>query len=665
MSRVVPLLVISVLLATGDSRLAEPHLLALQVRDPVPLPQQGPAQPALRRIPVGSASISGTVTDSATGRPIADVRVSLNGSSRPPDGPAGAVVLPSGRGLTNVVTGSGIVPGVQAGRGDGRGVASVLSLSRMAFTDAQGRFSFDKLPAGQFTISATRTPFLSASYGQSVAGGQGTAIRLADGERFTANLQLHRGGTISGTVLSDTGEPESRAQVRAYRITRTSGIKRLQQTAAVSSDDRGAYRIFGLVPGEYVIAASPLGAGSISERQFAESRAIEEAIASGAVQPPAAAGLPASVLVPVMPPPEPGMEPPSTYLPTYYPATLVAAEAATIAIGPNTERNGIDFQVQRVFTSSVTGTIALPPIDSINAQISLIPLDPLQNPISTRAGREGRINFRGVAPGKYRLLAVTVPGPQYPTIVNGVPTPPQPARLDDAHKLWARADVTVEPQSIAQVHLALQPGRTISGSVVFEMERPPDLSRARITVTLNPVAVGPTPGSGPLPVAQVQPDGRFTITGVVPGTYALRASGGALQSSIVDGQDTLDYPIDVDGERDIAGAVITVTDRTTELSGVISNPAGEPAFEHTIIAAAVDPRFWTPFSRRIVAARPDTTGRYVFRNLPPGAYFLAAVTDLEPGRQFDPDLLRTLAGASVHVTLAEGAKVTQALRVGR
>ena len=41
------------------------------------------------------------------------------------------------------------------------------------------------------------------------------------------------------------------------------------------------------------------------------------------------------------------------------------------------------------------------------------------------------------------------------------------------------------------------------------------------------------------------------------------------------------------------------------------------------------------------------------------------MTNLEPGRQFDPELLRTLAATSMRMAIGDGAKLTQSLRVGR
>ena len=95
---------------------------------------------------------------------------------------------------------------------------------------------------------------------------------------------------------------------------------------------------------------------------------------------------------------------------------------------------------------------------------------------------------------------------------------------------------------------------------------------------------------------------------------------------------------------------------------MITDGAGKPAVDYSIIVAPADPRFWRPGARRVQMTRPDTNGRYVFRSLPPGDYMLAAVTDIEQGSQFDPEFLKTLAGGSVRINMTEGGKVMQDLR---
>jgi hypothetical protein len=197
------------------------------------------------------------------------------------------------------------------------------------------------------------------------------------------------------------------------------------------------------------------------------------------------------------------------------------------------------------------------------------------------------------------------------------------------------------------------------------MERPPDLARNRFNVMLTPAPSAQMMSVGPAPQAQIGPDGRFTLVGVIPGQYTIRATGGTMKSAMSGGQDTLDFPLDFSGERDVTDAVLTVTDRVSELSGVLTDGAGKPAVDYSIVVAPSDPRFWRPGSRRVMVTRPDTAGRYLFRSLPPGDYMLAAVTDIEVGGQFDPEFLKTLSGNSVRINIMEGGKVTQDVRVAR
>jgi hypothetical protein len=63
--------------------------------------------------------------------------------------------------------------------------------------------------------------------------------------------------------------------------------------------------------------------------------------------------------------------------------------------------------------------------------------------------------------------------------------------------------------------------------------------------------------------------------------------------------------------------------------------------------------------------RPASSGAYLVKNLPPGEYCVAAVTDVEQGAWWDPEFLAELLKASpLRVTLAESEKKTLNLRVG-
>jgi Carboxypeptidase regulatory-like domain len=136
-----------------------------------------------------------------------------------------------------------------------------------------------------------------------------------------------------------------------------------------------------------------------------------------------------------------------------------------------------------------------------------------------------------------------------------------------------------------------------------------------------------------------------------------------LKSSVVQGRETVDMPIDLrDGADD---AVITFTDRVSELSGLVQDSGGQPAPEYHIVLFARDKVYWTPTSRRLRTVRPAADGKYMIANLPPGDYLMTAVTDMEQGEQFDPAFLEVLSRSAIAVAIAEGEKKTQDLRLNR
>jgi hypothetical protein len=202
---------------------------------------------------------------------------------------------------------------------------------------------------------------------------------------------------------------------------------------------------------------------------------------------------------------------------------------------------------------------------------------------------------------------------------------------------------------------------------VFEgAPAPTDLTRVR-------VALAPASQTQGLDLAQNTPanldaTGNFTVTGVAPGRYTIRVQGQiqnmTLKSAVTGGRDILDFPLDVKPNQDVADLTLTMSNQAQELSGTLTDGQNMPATAYTVIVFSTDTKFWTPQSRRIVPARPGTDGRFIVRNLPAGEYFVAAVTDVEPGDWFDPRFLEQLRPASAHVTLSPGDKKVQDLRLG-
>jgi len=247
----------------------------------------------------------------------------------------------------------------------------------------------------------------------------------------------------------------------------------------------------------------------------------------------------------------------------------------------------------------------------------------------------------------------------------------------NAQSFWGQTDISVDGTSLGGVTVPMQPGMTLTGKIQFRGTRlVPDADLSRVRLTMVPASTGGVVRvmAGALPLAVVNPDGTFKINGVSPGRY--RVSGVAplpmgsgpglswnLASVVAKGRDVLDFQLDVAPNDELRDLTVTFTDATQEIGGTLQDATGRPAPDYTIIVFAENNQFWTTPSRRIRSARPGTDGRFTVTNLPPGEYRIAAVVDVAPNEINDPSFLEQLVPASIKLTLAEGEKKTQDLRI--
>jgi protocatechuate 3,4-dioxygenase beta subunit len=559
---------------------------------------------------------------------------------------------------------------------------------RSVTTDDQGRYAFNDLPEGRFTLSASKTGYLTVSYGQRVAGSgrPGTPIVLQADQRLSIALQLPRGGVISGTVLDEQGEAVPGTLVRAFRFSFQSGSRRLQPAGSDATDDRGIYRIYGLQLGDYLVGASPRTSTSPGAPGLER---LQAAVASGRVGAPAVRA--AATLFAGMddgagtPAPDEGA---NGYAPVYYPGTPVSTSATAITLNVGEERLGVDFQLQLVPMARVEGIVVFPGgQEPAGLQVRLVNVgDEIEGigDTSARVEGDGHFRFDSVPPGQYSVIARSGGAGPVGPLARGLAAgragraggpgsleaPPGrgAGRPASTPRLWAAADLTVEGRDVPDVVLTLQSGFSVSGRLEFRgttLERPADLTGIRVTLT----PAGMAEGGRALAVAaagRVDEHGAFSVDGVIPGRYRLASAGPGgwiLESAVIGGQDALEVPIELRSSQNLTGAVITFTDQQTMLSGTVTNAQGQALSDYTVVAYPGDERYWVPQSRRIRAVRPATDGSFSIAALPPGEYRLAAVLDPEPGAWFDPAVLRLLTGSEA-VTLADGEKKVQHVRVG-
>lgn len=612
--------------------------------------------------PVGTGSIGGTVV-STDGRPVRHARVALNGA-------------------------------------DVRGIKAAIS-------DDKGRFSFTQLTASRYTLSASKAGYVNATYGQKQPGRAGTPIQLADAQHLDdLKLSLPKGGVITGMVLDENNDVSTGTQVTAWRAEMRTGEKRYVQVGSDQTDDRGVYRIYGLLPGDYIVRATPRN--SVNDiRQVVQDVVGQLAanqggrggqgggqaggqgggqgggrggglgglqLGGGALQQLLGGrGGAAQALGGLLADPNADDDTGTGYAPVYYPGTTTSTNATAVSLDVSQERQGIDFQLQLVQTAKVSGNVTSPDGDTSGILLTLVneTEQALGGGLNTaRVQPDGTFSFTNVAPGQYVVQARQGRrgggGRGGRAQAAGAATGAPGALPNVLDVLWGETAVFVDGHPVTGVTVAMQNGMKVSGRLVFEGVTPPaDLTRVR--VALAPASPGTAIDLAQNTPANLDATGNFTVTGVAPGRYTVRVQGqvqGTLKSAVTAGRDILDFPLEVRANQDVADLTLTMANQTQELSGTLTDAQSMPATAYTVIVFSTDTRFWTPQSRRIVSSRPGTDGRYIVRNLPPGDYLVAAVTDVDPGEWFDPKFLEQLRAASAHVTLVPNDKKVLDLRLG-
>lgn len=243
-----------------------------------------------------------------------------------------------------------------------------------SITDQDGRFVFEGLAPGTFHIDVQKPGF--APFSSPVDGTPPATLNLTAGQAVdNLTLTLRKGGAISGRVLDAKGEPLANARVVALaHLQRGRGPVRwipVGMSSNASTNDLGEFRVFGLAPGEYIIAASPNHGGPFGT----------------AVSPSR-----------------------TTLATTYYPGTIDQNTALAVTVSAEATIENITISMQTVPAFNISGVVVdqdgVPVPDAMVTMMPAAPGSGFGGPAGdARTDQSGAFVIRGVAAGTYRVMS--------------------------------------------------------------------------------------------------------------------------------------------------------------------------------------------------------------------------------------------------------------------
>lgn len=663
--------------ATGPfiRRLVATSLLAALTGSLAVVVAQSPTTPSVRAAtPLHDAAISGVVVDEVSGQPV-----------------GGTIVLLVDKSPTGT------------------------SPSRQQVTTPRGRFAFVDLPASDsYLLTAVKAGYLTTAFGQSEAQGAHAPIALKPMQWMRdVRVPLARPGAINGTVVDERGEPVVDVAVRVLRRGFIAGRAQWLAGTAARTDDRGIYRIAGLVPGTYVvsvpsvqatlpesatIAAWSGGAGS-SRADIDAARAAAQAERLVRVDGAGQGFVLGRSAVPPSLPDGPAL----AYPTTFHPTSASLAGAGLIELRTSENRSGVDVQLQPVRTARVSGVVVGPPeaVGNVLLRLMAVDLEDLgqgSEAATTMTTGEGRFTFMNVPLGSYVLdvshgraeitstgvsgASTAIPEP-IPFVsrgssgmsLRGLPPGAGLLIMDDGApaKHWARQRVDVSALEVGDIEVPVHRSVSLSATIQWVAGRRAPTSNSRVFV-LEPASGSrslgvPLPApvvlasdlAGADPATQARMRSMLTDPAALEfkslraGEYFLRVlfGDGAIESITWNGEDYTNRAFNAADGKDFTGVVVTLTDLASSVSGVVT-AGNTPVTNGAVVAFPADPSRWTNFGFNPPGFRTalvGSDGHFRLTGLPIGDYNVVAVPTSDEWAWVDPAFMQKHSAHAEHVRI--------------
>jgi protocatechuate 3,4-dioxygenase beta subunit len=491
-----------------------------------------------------------------------------------------------------------------------------------ARSDGQGRYEITGLAAGSFRVRVSRQGYPPVQYGQSRALQSGRAISMRAGQR-TGNIDvtLTRGGVVTGRIVDAAGEPVEGVQMQAWEARVCSGRTVVSASASNNrdrlSDDRGEFRLYGLLPAMYFVTA------------------VEHATPNGSRRDDGAP------------------------IPVYFPGRTNVAEATTIQVSGFDDLGLADLIFDPISGTRVSGlatdSAGRPLAGSAMLTTSLRSGAPLTQPKVVSIRPDGSFEFAAVAPGDYVVQAL---GP--------------PARGRSGREFGVQF-VTVTGIDAPRITVTTSAGSEVSGRIRLEGDsRGVTPNEFGVTLSASDLDLSPMLGEA-TPRWRVNDDWTFSFLSVI-GVFRVVPTrvpdGWWLKSVPIDGTNAAEEGVAFGTPEASRTDVELVFSRTAAgVSGRVVDRRKRQIADYSVVVFPTDADRWYDGSRYMKLARSDQDGRFAIGGLPPGDYWVAAVDVIDGssacGDWLNRDVLNALTTIARRVRLAPGQEALLELDLTR
>jgi protocatechuate 3,4-dioxygenase beta subunit len=484
-----------------------------------------------------------------------------------------------------------------------------LRENRMTTTDGDGKYEFKELPAGRYNVFASKGSYVGLSYGQQRPFEPGKPLEILEAQTVEkVDFALPRGGVITGRILDEFGEPLAEVQVVAQRYQNMGGRRRLVPSGRpAQTNDIGEFRLFAIPPGQYYLSAT-------LRNNFGMMGDSDDR---------------------------------SGYAPTYFPGTGNVSEAQKVTVGLGQIVSDLNMSLLPTRTARITGSA----VDSQGRpMMGVVMAMPRGDSMMFNFGPPGQIKpdgtfaISGLAPGNYMLQTNGPGGPDGESAVT---------------------EITIGGDDIDGVRLVASKASIVSGRVVVDAGAAQTLRPSTLRLMLQPVVFDmPMMGGGGPSV--VNDDLTFELKarpGKMKIGFAGQPPGWTIRTVRYRGVDVTDTGIEFRPNENVTDLELELTNRVTDLSGVVTNSKGEALKDYSVVIFAQDREKWMPGSRYLRSTRPDQDGRFKLSALPPGEYYVIALDYLDQDAWTEPEYLERVRNRATSVSINEGETKTVDLRI--